>query len=730
VILNNAPQHEAVLSNVGEIGEFRIRNSAKAFSILSSGLYANKIRAIIRELSCNAVDSHTAAGRQEVPFDVHLPNQLDPTFRIRDYGTGLSHEQVLNIYTTYFESTKTESNQFIGALGLGSKSPFSYTDNFTVTAIQNGQRNVYSAFINGEGVPSVALMHSETTDQPNGVEVQFAVTDRYDFDKFRSEAREVYTYFRLRPVVGGGEREFEFRDVQYKEKNIIPGVHYLDGSRASRAVMGNISYPIDVPNAESNLGQLARLLNCGLEMHFDIGELDFQASREGLSYIPSTIEAIKTKLVALEAQLAVHLAMEADAIHNAWEKALFLIRQHSDTLWKEAARAYAVNHPLALVDTTNSYYMNAAKQTIDVKDLAARYNISILAFSKSRNGATCHDIKPEKIYKDKSYATWDEQWSFPVDVHTIFVKNDLKVGALSRAKYHWRNAQSKGIELPNKGYQHNVYVMSPATKGHAMDVAGFLAEISNPPASQILLSSDLLDKPRKDSASGGMGANVTIMSMQKRGYGGYHRERELVWKDAGKITEFCDTNTYYYLPLKGFEVQTTDVPISNMQTFTSMVTESGIPGLQGIGIYGVRKTDIDYIRKQKNWVNLQDHIRAVLAKLDPKIVKQCALKQIDANKYFRYNNDIAKLVDSNSPYSKFLAQFKGLENVKVERHSLERLSRDYATPVDVDTVVQGLTDEFTAIRNRYPLLSSLRDYDINALAVAEYITLIDTQKGI
>ena len=45
MIVNDAPQNEAILSNVGEIGEFRIRNSAKAFSILSSGLYANKIKA-------------------------------------------------------------------------------------------------------------------------------------------------------------------------------------------------------------------------------------------------------------------------------------------------------------------------------------------------------------------------------------------------------------------------------------------------------------------------------------------------------------------------------------------------------------------------------------------------------------------------------------------------------------------------------------------------------------
>jgi len=190
MILNNAPQAEAVLSNVGEIGEFRIRNSAKAFNILSSGLYANKIKAIIRELSCNAIDSHTAAGTNQ-PFEVHLPTTLEPWFYIRDFGTGLNHEQVSNIYTTYFESTKTESNAFIGALGLGSKSPFSYTDNFTVTAIKDGHKGIYTAFINDVGVPSIALMGEEQVTEPNGVEVKFSVNDRYDFNKFADEANKV-----------------------------------------------------------------------------------------------------------------------------------------------------------------------------------------------------------------------------------------------------------------------------------------------------------------------------------------------------------------------------------------------------------------------------------------------------------------------------------------------------------------------------------------------------------
>ena len=117
--------NEVVLSNVGTTGEFKIRNSAKAFKILSDGLYSNKIKAVIRELSCNAVDSHVAANKADTPFEVHLPTVLEPWFSVRDFGLGLDGDQVENIYTTYFESTKTESNDFIGALGLGSKSPFS-----------------------------------------------------------------------------------------------------------------------------------------------------------------------------------------------------------------------------------------------------------------------------------------------------------------------------------------------------------------------------------------------------------------------------------------------------------------------------------------------------------------------------------------------------------------------------------------------------------------------------
>jgi hypothetical protein len=723
LILNNAPQHEAVLSNVGEIGEFRIRNSAKAFNILSSGLYANKIRAIIRELSCNAVDSHTAAGQQEVPFDVHLPNQLDPTFRIRDYGTGLSHEQVLNIYTTYFESTKTESNQFIGALGLGSKSPFSYTDNFTVTAIKDGTRNVYSAFINGEGVPSVALMHSESTTESNGVEVQFAVTDRWDFDKFYSEAREVYTYFALRPNVSGGEREFNFRDVEYKDRNIIPGVHYV-GRGGSRAIMGNISYPIDVPNAETNLDELRRLLGCGLEMHFDIGELDFQASREGLSYIPSTIEAIKQKLIALNAQLAVHLEMEASAITNDWEKVYFLQKKVHEDLWAGATRAYITAKQPPMMDYTNLHYVRAQAPKIEVKELASRYNISILAFNKTRHSVTCHEIKPHKDFTDRALSQYEESWQFSVDAGTIFVKNDLKVGALTRAKYHWRHAASKGVKLPSEGYSHNVYVLSPATKGHAMDTVGFFAALNMPPENQIVKASDLIEKERKVS-SGNRAKDVRIVRLERKDYGrrGYEN---LVWGEAGRADQYDTSKNYYYIPLSGYTAIDCKM---DPKTLQDKMANSGIPAL-AVDVYGVRKGDIEFIRTQKNWIPLETHVSAVLNNLSATDLGNLALNEIDNGALFRYNKTIAHNINNrNSAYLALISKFENLSKVRYSKHALEYLFKTYAPGVGVQPTIDALVAELDAVKRRYPLLDSIRDYAIPELAVAQYINLIDNSKG-
>ena len=721
MILNNAPANEAIVSNVSEIGEFRIRNSAKAFNILSSGLYANKIRAIVRELSCNAYDSHVAAGRTDTPFDVHLPNQLEPWFAIRDYGTGLDHDQIINIYTTYFESTKTTSNEFVGALGLGSKSPFSYTDNFTVTATKNGRRGIYTAFINEQGIPSIALMLEEDSNDPAGVEVKFAVNNYNDFGKFQQEARSVYTYFGLRPVITGASG-FKFEDQEYESRDIIPGIHQVKQVKSSKAIMGNIAYPIDIPQTDTTLGDLRGMLSCGLEIHFAIGELDFQASREGLSYIPSTIAAICNKLQALNLVLTTKLAQEADAIPNLWDRALFLAQRKGNNLWSAAVELYAAANPIPTYDPKR--YGGLNRFSGKVEDLAAKFNILIRVFSKSRGHSVCQTIPAKTEYSDKdaqgNRSTW-QYWEFAVDADSHFIINDGKTGATERAKYHYKNTK---LEV----YSRTVYVLEKADKSKVMNLAGFFAAIHNPPEARRFLASSLTAKPR----AAGMGSNVTIMKLERRGGSHRHsRSEDMVWRDAGKANSFDANETHYYVPISGFQMVSTK-GYSDAKHFYGDVTS--LPGLFKGEIYGVRKTDLDDIKQRKNWINLENHITSQLnGKIDPKLLMGVVKSRVEDHSILNFaNHNIVPLLNDLSPYKKIVLEFNNVDKFKGQTYNLSSLFQKFAPNANFspDALILKYNQIFNEVARRYPLLSKLNSYRTDASDIAEYINLIDQKKGI
>jgi hypothetical protein len=723
MILSNAPVNEAIVSNVGEIGEFRIRNSAKAFSILSSGLYANKIRAVIRELSCNAVDSHSAAGKSDTPFDVHLPNALEPHFSIRDYGTGLSHAQVTNIYTTYFESTKTASNQFIGALGLGSKSPFSYTDNFTVTAVQNGRKGIYTAFINEAGVPSIAQMMEEATDEPAGVEVKFAVNDRYDFDKFAREAVNVYTHFALRPVVTGNSN-FRFYNNEYESRDIIPGVHSLKGGRGSVAVMGNIAYPIDIPTADQSIEQDVRaLLSCGLEMHFAIGELDFQASREGLSYIPSTIAAIKAKLEQLNAALTVVIAQEADAIENLWDRAVFLYKKKEHKLWTAAVNQYAID--TALPTYNNKQYAKLARFDFKVEDLAATYNIVIRQLYQTRHNKTVNNGKSTTEYADNHakdanghYITWQE-WHIPVDDACHFVINDLKTGAAERARYHYRET---GCDV----YQRTIWILDKADKTKAMDTAAFFAAIQEPPTARRFAASTLKQRERES-----LGRNISILKLEKRASGNYRRsDEDMVWRDAGDTSKFVDTQTYYYVPLSGFHMESKKGYNSGKELYEDV---KSLPGLFNGDIYGVRKMDIEDIKKRPNWKNFEDHISTTLMGKDiSKLLMSLVKANLDRRDILELPKAVSDYVGADSDYAKLVSEFKGIDKFTGSQYNMNHLFQKFAPNANLspDALTVKYQQQLDEVNRKYPLLSKLSTYRVDASDIAEYVNLIDTKKGI
>jgi len=119
---------------------FGIKDSGLAhiFNVLRNQLYSDKILAVIREYSANAIDAHAELGNESTPIKVTLPNKLNLKLKIRDFGRGLTETQIKEIYAMYGESTKRGTNKQVGQLGLGCKSAFAYGDNFVINSFVNG----------------------------------------------------------------------------------------------------------------------------------------------------------------------------------------------------------------------------------------------------------------------------------------------------------------------------------------------------------------------------------------------------------------------------------------------------------------------------------------------------------------------------------------------------------------------------------------------------------------
>ena len=328
---------------VQSANQFSIAQTSKMFKILSDSLYSDKVMAVIRELSTNAYDAHIAAENKN-PFKVTLPTQAVPSFTVRDYGTGLSQADMEELYTTYGASNKNTSNDFVGCLGLGSKSPFAYTKSFTTISYYNGKKLTYIAAMDEGGVPSLNMVSITDTKEPNGLEISFAVKQS-DFWEFTQKSKRIYHYFRLKPIIEGGVCN-TINDGSYSHHNVvIEGKGWKIGrisednnkypSRHNNvdsgivAIMGNIAYPVDSskivgeekpdqPNHiqawnrafrkadVDNWKNLVReILNQGLylEIQFGIGELEMDVSREGLQYTKQVIKTLRDRTQDIYLQL-------------------------------------------------------------------------------------------------------------------------------------------------------------------------------------------------------------------------------------------------------------------------------------------------------------------------------------------------------------------------------------------------------------------------------------------
>jgi HSP90 family molecular chaperone len=119
-------QTQAVVLQEGEqtqdsIGMSLDLDSAQILmQMLSKNLYSDDIGSTVRECASNALDSHRRAGTTDpiiVSFGVNKDNQTFE-FTVEDFGIGLDADDVKNIISKYGKSTKRDSANELGMMGL------------------------------------------------------------------------------------------------------------------------------------------------------------------------------------------------------------------------------------------------------------------------------------------------------------------------------------------------------------------------------------------------------------------------------------------------------------------------------------------------------------------------------------------------------------------------------------------------------------------------------------
>lgn len=273
--------------------DMQMLQNDKAFDILISGLYSDKPGAIIREICSNAYDAHKAAGKEDVPFDITVPTKFNNTLIIRDYGTGLTADQVTFYFGTIFGSGSCTTNEAIGGFGLGAKSPFCLVDSYFISSYKDGEEHKFHFVRNAGGRPKLIHQSTTATEEENGIKFSIEC-DGLSINWLHVIAEQL-SLFKVKPNVNKDimwhdlvETDFGFR--------VVKG--YSFNSAFVFASMGGVKYNItdnSILNTKELL-ELKALVKGNIVLDFDIGELDPAPNRESLQYTDKTLKALYNKI--------------------------------------------------------------------------------------------------------------------------------------------------------------------------------------------------------------------------------------------------------------------------------------------------------------------------------------------------------------------------------------------------------------------------------------------------
>lgn len=346
--------HTTDVEVYGDIKENKVsidpRNLQHIITILSSNLYSNPEESFLRETISNAIDSHKEAGSDEPVMLILRSNDADNnyTIAIRDFGTGISPERFQEIYLNIGSSTKRESNEYIGAFGIGRFSCLAASDTAYITSFYNGKEYQY-IMLKNNGAINIDLLCTKDTQEHNGLEVKIVV------DSLSKYLNSLHTlsFFPSLYIHAEGFTAMAVTNFKNKEINVYntfrtcKSLHHREGYSYYSTyylTLGNVIYKYRIDHEEvskivndylqskyfktASLYE-ARYILDKIVLKFNIGDLDVTPNRESILYSQKTIETLSNKII--------EVFQEIEGIMNTYDsneikdiKELFFFHEDSD----------------------------------------------------------------------------------------------------------------------------------------------------------------------------------------------------------------------------------------------------------------------------------------------------------------------------------------------------------------------------------------------------------------
>jgi hypothetical protein len=250
-----------------------IDNPVKMLRMFTKDLYKHPLQTAIQEYINNAKDAHIMAKKDCSTIEITAPTMANQNVIIKDFGTGLSPEDIENVFARITASNKDTSDSFNGGFGIGSKSWFAINPSFYVVSTFNGTKTYYE--ISFTDNIYVDMQESEDSQEPNGVEVILPLADSNQIEPAIKAIKRAIKFWSVRPKT----INFELGPLPCVYENKDFKIIAINCKKTDLAVtLGETQYSVNDFDTLNSYKKYAE--NYSIQIKFEVGEVKLKNSQE------------------------------------------------------------------------------------------------------------------------------------------------------------------------------------------------------------------------------------------------------------------------------------------------------------------------------------------------------------------------------------------------------------------------------------------------------------------